>query len=139
MIVLDTCLLSEVLRPAPVSKVLAWLETQPRAALFTTVITRSELLYGVHLLPEGKRKAALLKAVRAIFSTDMAGRVLGFDNAAADVYAEIATSRRAAGRPISQFDAMIAAIVRSRGARLATRNVRDFVGCGIEIIDPWQA
>ncbi|MDR2637327.1 MAG: type II toxin-antitoxin system VapC family toxin [Zoogloeaceae bacterium] len=138
MIVLDTCLLSEVLRPAPAVKVLTWLETQPRTALFTTAITRGELLYGVRLLPEGQRKAALLEAVQAIFSADLAGRVLGFDDAAADVYAEIAASRKVAGRPISQFDAMIAAIARSRGARLATRNVRDFAGCGIEIIDPWQ-
>ncbi|MDR3323764.1 MAG: type II toxin-antitoxin system VapC family toxin [Zoogloeaceae bacterium] len=138
MIILDTNVLSELLRSAPDARVLAWMAAQPRAALFTTTITRGELLYGVRLLPEGRRKTALLEAVHAIFSTDMAERVLGFDHVAADLYAEIAASRKVAGKPISQFDAMIAAITQSRGARLATRNVRDFVGCDIEIINPWQ-
>jgi predicted nucleic acid-binding protein len=138
MIILDTNLISEILRPTPDARVLAWLAAQPRTALFTTTITRGELLYGVRLLPEGRRKTALLEAVQAIFSTDMAGRILGFDNDAADIYAEIAALRKTAGKPISQFDAMIAAIARSRGARLATRNIRDFVDCDIEIINPWQ-
>lgn len=137
MIVLDTNVLSEVLRPAPEAGVLAWLSAQPRSSLFTTTVTRAELLYGARLLPEGQRKAALLEAIGAIFGTDMAGQVLSFDDEAADAYARIAVERRAVGRPISQFDAMIAAITRSRGAKLATRNVKDFADCGIDLIDPW--
>lgn len=138
MIVLDTNVLSEVLRPAPDDRPLSWLAAQPRLALFTTTVTRAELLYGAQLLPNGHRKAALLAAIRQIFSLDMAGQVLGFDNGAADHYAEIAAVRKNCGKPISQFDAMIAAMAKSRGARLATRNVKDFVGCDIEVIDPWS-
>ncbi|MDX3894945.1 type II toxin-antitoxin system VapC family toxin [Pusillimonas sp.] len=139
MIVLDTNVLSEILRPAPNERPLSWFATQARSVLFTTTVTRAELLYGVRLLPAGKRRATLLAAVRDIFSLDMAGRVLAFDDDAADHYAEIAAARKSGGKPISQFDAMIAAIAKSRGARLATRNVKDFANCGIEIIDPWKA
>lgn len=138
MIILDTNVISEILRPAPDERVVAWLEAQPRTALFTTTVTRGELLYGVRLLPEGQRKVALLQAVLAIFASDLAGQVLDFDEEAADAYAEIAAERRARGRPVSQFDAMIAGIVRSRGASLATRNVKDFSDCGIGVIDPWN-
>ena len=109
-----------------------------RLALFTTTVTRAELLYGARLLPDGQRKAALLEAIHGIFASDMAGQVLGFDNDASDAYAEIAASRKLAGKPISQFDAMIAAIAKSRGASLATRNIKDFVDCGITVIDPWK-
>lgn len=137
MIVLDTNVLSEILRPAPDDRPLSWFAAQPRSVLFTTTVTRAELLYGAQLLPDGQRKVALLAAIQKIFSVDMAGQVLGFDNDAADHYAELAALRKKCGKPISQFDAMIAAITKSRGARLATRNVKDFVDCGIEIIDPW--
>jgi predicted nucleic acid-binding protein len=139
MIVLDANVLSEVLRPVPDDRPLSWLAAQPRSALFTTTVTRAELLYGAQLLPDGHRKVALLAAIRQFFSLDMAGQVLGFDNEAADHYGQIAAVRKNGGKPISQFDAMIAAMARSRGARLATRNVKDFVGCGIEVIDPWSA
>jgi predicted nucleic acid-binding protein len=138
MIILDTNVLSETLRPVPDAQAMAWLGTQWRSALFTTTITRGELFYGVRLLPEGQRKATLQKAIQAIFTSDFAGQVLSFDNDAADAYAEIAATRKTAGKPISQFDAMIAAIARSREASLATRNVKDFVDCGIRVIDPWQ-
>lgn len=137
MIVLDTNVLSEILRPAPEARVIAWLEAQPRLALFTTTVTQAEILYGVRVLPAGQRRAALLDAVQAVFALDFAGQILSFEGDAAAAYAEIAAARRSAGRPISQFDAMIAAITRSHGASLATRNVRDFSDCGIEVIDPW--
>ncbi|MDR8394742.1 MAG: type II toxin-antitoxin system VapC family toxin [Paraburkholderia sp.] len=137
MIVLDTNVLSETLRPVPDDRVMAWLATQPRAGLFTTAVTRAEILYGLGLLPDGARRHGLVTAVEAIFAEDFAGRVLGFDSDAADAYATIAVARRNAGRPISQFDAMIAACARSRGAALATRNVKDFTDCEIAIIDPW--
>jgi toxin FitB len=137
MIVLDTNVLSETLRPIPDPQVMAWLAAQPRAALFTTAVTEAEILYGLGLLPEGTRKEALSIAIKAIFDEDFASTLLSFDSDAADQYAQIAVTRRNGGRPISQFDAMIAAITRSRGATLATRNVKDFVDCGIPIIDPW--
>lgn len=138
MILLDTNVLSEILRPVPSPDVMAWLASQPATALFTSTITRGELFYGVRLLPEGQRKTGLLAAVQAIFDEDLAGQVLSFDNAAADAFSRISASRRVAGQPISQFDAMIAAIAHSRGAALATRNTRDFTDCGIELINPWS-
>jgi hypothetical protein len=139
LIVLDTNVLSEILRPTPDARAMAWMAAQPRSALFTTTITRAELFYGLHLLPEGQRRTGLLEAVQAILDTELAGQVLGFDSDAADAYAVLAAARKAAGKPISQFDAMIAAIARSRGAGLATRNVKDFVDCGVPVIDPWNA
>ncbi|MGA2023351.1 MAG: type II toxin-antitoxin system VapC family toxin [Steroidobacteraceae bacterium] len=139
MIVLDTNVLSEVLRPVPEPSVLTWLANQPRASLFTTTVTRGEILYGIRLLSDGKRRQGLWDAAMRIFNEDMADQVLSFDGDAADMYAEIAASRREAGKPISQFDAMIVAMARSRGASLATRNVRDFAHCGADIVNPWTA
>lgn len=137
MIVLDTNVLSETLKAVPDPRVVAWFGGQRRAALFTTTVTHAEILYGLALLPDGARKQGLSAAVEAIFDEDFTGRLLGFDSDAAEVYAEIAVSRKNAGRPISQFDAMIAAVARSRGAALATRNVKDFDDCGIVVVDPW--
>lgn len=138
MIVLDTNVLSESMRPIPEPKVLAWLERQTGNVLFTTAISRGEMLYGAYLLPASRRRDEMLREIEAIFSIDMAGRVLPYDEAAADAYAELAALRRAQGRPSSQSDLMIAGIVRSHGARLATRNLRDFEGCGISLFDPWH-
>ncbi len=138
MIILDTNVLSEVLRPTPEPRVLLWFREQPRASVFTTSITRGEVLFGIRVLPAGKRRDGLWEAARRIFDSDLEGQVLAFDSAAADEYAEISAARRAAGRPITGFDAQIAGIARSRGARLATRNVSDFDACGLEVIDPWQ-
>ncbi|MDW3680713.1 type II toxin-antitoxin system VapC family toxin [Cupriavidus sp. CV2] len=137
MILLDTNVLSELLRPAPEGRVLTWMAAQPRATLFTTSVTRGEMLYGIKVLPDGRRQQGFLAAILAIFNEELAGQVLNFDSDAADAYAEIAARSRSLGKPISQFDAMIAAIARSRGAHLATRNVKDFVECGIDIVDPW--
>ncbi|HET7313798.1 type II toxin-antitoxin system VapC family toxin [Salinisphaera sp.] len=138
MIVLDTNVLSELLRPVPEAEVVTWVAKQPRPALFTTTVSRGEILYGLRLLADGQRRQRLWAAALAIFDEDLAGRTLSFDNAAADTYAEIAAVRRESGRPISQFDAMIASVTYSRGASLATRNVRDFEGCGIDVINPWE-
>jgi toxin FitB len=138
MIILDTNVLSEVLKAAPDGRVMTWLKDQPRPSLFTTTVTRGEILYGIRLLPDGRRRRALWDAALAIFNEDFAERVLSFDSDAADAYAEVGASRRAAGRPISQFDAMIAGMARSRGASVATRNAKDFEGCGIDVADPWS-
>ena len=138
MIVLDTNVISELFRPMPDERVPLWMNSRPKSSLFTTTITRSEIFYGVEMMPTGKRKTALITAAVNVFESDMHGHVLAFDNDAADHYASIATSRRNAGRPISQFDAMIVAIARSRGAALATRNIKDFIDCGVTVIDPWN-
>jgi toxin FitB len=138
MIVLDSNVLSEALRPEPSKTVLDWIRSERLVALFTTAISEAELLYGVALLPDGRRKRELAAAVLAILDEDFAGRILPFDSAAAREYAEIAAGRRSIGRPISESDARIAAIARSRGAALATRNVADFANCGVSVIDPWR-
>lgn len=139
MIVLDTNVLSELLRPMPFSAVEQWLSEQPTASVFITTVTKAEILYGVRILPGGNRRDVLESAVGAIFSEDFGGRILPFDQEAAERYATIASHRRQIGRPISQFDAQIAAIAACRGADLATRNVEDFVDTGVTIINPWQA
>ncbi|WEQ54239.1 type II toxin-antitoxin system VapC family toxin (plasmid) [Komagataeibacter nataicola] len=138
MIVLDTNILSELMRSGPDEAVLAWMSRQPMMTLFITAITQAEILYGLALLPKGRRRDLLIVAARAMFEEDFSGRILPFDGEAARVYAEIASRRRQAGEPISQFDAQIAAITQSRGASLATRNTRDFLNCGITLINPWD-
>ena len=137
MIVLDTNVVSETLRPAPSKKVLEWMRAEPNVALFTTAITEAELLYGLALLPEGRRRRALEAAILPILSEDFVGRILPFDSAAAREFAEIAATRRHEGKPISEPDARIAAIAKSRGAALATRDIGGFAGCGLVLIDPW--
>ena len=138
MIVLDTNVISELMRGTPDPRVIVWLASQPIAGVFTTTLSQAEILYGLRLLSEGRRRDDLFAAARPMFDEDLAGRILPFDSDAAIVYPEIAAGRRQAGHPIGQIDAQIAAIVRSRGARLATRNVRDFTGCGIDVVNPWE-
>jgi predicted nucleic acid-binding protein len=137
VIVLDTNVISEALRPTPSVKVLAWLRSEPLAALFTTAITEAELLYGAAVLPDGRRRRSLEAAIMQILATQFPGRILPFDSAAAREFADIAATRRRTGHPIAEADGRIAAIARSRGASLATRNVGDFAGCGLTVIDPW--
>ena len=139
MIVLDTNVLSELMNPKPARSVVAWLNSQPVSSIFTTSITKAEILYGLELLPSGRGRASIETAVAAMFEEDFAGRVLAFDSEAASPFARIASARRRAGHPISQSDAQIAAIAHSRGAFVATRNVADFDGCDVTVIDPWSA
>lgn len=134
---LDTNVLSELLRAAPDPAVLAWVSAQPAESLFVTAVTEAEMRLGVRLLPAGKRRHALEIAVAAMFAEDFAGRIRPFDTAAVPGFVEIVSKRRAAGRPISQFDAQIAAIAMYHGDQLATRNLGDFEGCGLSLIDPW--
>ena len=137
MIILDANILSEALRPNPEPAVMEWLRSHSRASLFVTAITQAEILFGIAILEPGRRQLELQAAVGAMFAADFAGRILPFDSDAAAAFAEISAERRRAGRPISQFDAQIAAITRSRGATVATRNIKDFEGCDIALIDPW--
>lgn len=137
MIVLDTNVISEVMRIEPDTTVLAWLDSHPQPNLFTTAITEAEIRAGIAFLPPGRRKTGLLAAAEQAFGTLFFGRVLPFDSRAALSYADIAASRRAAGRPISQPDCQIAAIARSRDAPVATRDAQGFALCGIRVIDPW--
>ncbi len=136
---IDTNVLSEILRAAPEPAVLAWFAEQPADTLFVSAVTQAEMMLGARLLPAGKRRAALEAAIQAVFDEDFAGRILSFDSAAVSAYVDIVSTRRRAGRPISQFDAQIAAITRHHGARLATRNTADFEACGVALVNPWGA
>ena len=139
MIVLDTNVISELLRVEPSPQVARWIVSQPASELYTTAVTEAEIRVGVTTMPTGKRKAQLQATVDQTLAQVFAGRILAFDSVAAVVYAEISANRRAIGRPISQFDAQIAAIARANGAEaIVTRNVDDFANVGVEIIDPWR-
>ena len=139
MIILDTNVLSELLRPSPTRQVEAWLSAQDGTQVYFTTIGEAELRHGVAIMPAGKRRAELSKAIEGMLNEDFRDRVLPFDRAAARAYAAIAAERRAAGRPISQFDCQICAIARARDAVIATRNTADFEGCGVVLVDPWSA
>ena len=138
MILLDTNVLSELMKPKPSGRVAAWVAQQPTADLYTSAITEAEIFYGIELLAKGKRRDSLLAAAEGMFTEDFAGRVLAFESDAARYFARIAAHRRALGRPISHADAQIAAIARAHGAKLATGNGPDFADCGLTVIDPWR-
>ncbi len=138
MFLLDTNVVSELLRPSPDPMVESWVADRLAAELHFSAVGEAELRYGVAILPAGRRREALALAIEAILREDFEERVLPFDSAAAREYAHIAASRRAAGRPIAPTDCQIASIARSRGMAVATRNVRDFEDIDIEVLDPWS-
>jgi predicted nucleic acid-binding protein len=138
VIVLDTNVVSEGTKPSPSETVMNWLAAQIPSEVFVTAITVAEVLYGVEAVPQGKRRTLLLAGAERMFAQDFAGRILPFDEDAARTYATIVASRNAAGRPISQFDAMIAAIARTQRAAVATRNTADFELCGLQLVNPWK-
>lgn len=135
MIVIDTNVLSEPLRTRPEPRVLAWLSTVSGEVGLTS-ISIGEILTGVRRLPAGRRRDGLLAEVERSFGT-YAALVMPYDEPAARTYAAMNESRRVAGHPLSVEDGMIAAICRSRGLALATRNTKDFHGLGLELVDPW--
>lgn len=138
MIVLDTNVISEVFRPRPDARVVAWLEALAGDVAITAV-TLAELLAGVHRLSDGKRKSALAGRIDAALQPYRETQaILAFDDEAADYYADVVVARERAGMPISTADAQIAAICRARRASCATRNTKDFAQVGIELIDPWS-
>jgi len=139
MIIVDTNVLSEPTRPSPSPRVLQWLDACDRSTTFTTAITEAEILLGLALMPEGRRRAELEVQTRNLFVVEFAGRVLPFDSAAARAFPDIVVARKRSGRPIKEADAQIAAIARAQGAAIATRNTVDFESCGIALIDPWAA
>lgn len=137
MIVLDTHVVSEALRRGPEPRVMTWMSGLTGDVAITAV-TLAELLAGVRRLPEGKRRTALAAAIDVALEPYRETRaVLSFDARAADEYAEVLASRERAGLPIHTADAQIAAICRAHGATCATRNVKDFAGTGVEVVDPW--
>jgi hypothetical protein len=136
VIVLDTNVLSEMMRAAPGEQVMRWLARQSRSSLYTTALNRAEILYGIQALPHGRQRTALTTAAEAMFDQDFAGRILPFNSAAADLYPEIVLTRRQAGTPSGIFDALVAAITKAAGMSIATRDISGFNGCGLAIIDP---
>ena len=139
MIVLGTNVISEAMRADPDPEVLAWLDRQPPSSLYPTAVSEAEIRAGIAILDSGRHKRGLPAAADRAFYLLFSGRVLPFDSRAALTYADIAAGRRAAGRPISLADCQIVAITRSRRASVATRDMRGFAHCGIEVIDPWSA
>lgn len=139
MIVLDTNVVSELMRPRPNGLVHAWLDEQGKTECYLTATTVAEVLFGIERLPAGTRRNHLAKEFSLMLAEDFAGRVLSFDQPATAYYARVAASRQAMGRPVSVADAQIAGICLQHGATLATRNTKDFTDCGLNVIDPWTA
>ena len=137
MIILDTNVLSELMKTAVDPNVANWLRQQQRSMLFTTTVSEPEIAAGIAILPEGRRRRDFEFNATMVFNA-FENRVVPFDRAAAKRYARIIGERRQSGRPISTFDAQIAAIALSQGMMLATRNVKDFIDLDLPIIDPWE-
>lgn len=125
--------------PSPAQSARAWLNARDPLTLYLPTIAIAEISFGLGVPPEGRRRALLSERFEQFIALVFAERVLTFDAASARVYGEIRARRRAEGRPISNFDAQIAAIARTAGLAVATRNVRDFDGCGVEILNPFEA
>lgn len=139
MILLDTNVLSALMRREADPAVVAWLDSQPPESIWTTAITVFEIRFGIEILERGRRRKNLEDAFAKALEEDFEGRVLVFDQAAAEAAAAIAAEQRRAGRPVEIRDVEIAGIAAARKATLATRNTRHFEGTGIALIDPWSA
>ena len=138
MLLLDTNVVSGAFRPTREPVVERWFNSVDRNSLYVSAITKAELLYGLAIMPAGRRKLDLAEVIWRFLVQEMRTEILQFGSVEAEYFAEIATIRRDKGRPISQSDAQIAAIARARGFTVATRNVRDFEECGVEIVNPWS-
>jgi len=139
MIVLDTNVVSELMRPAPTPAVLDWVDAQPPSELVITAVTAAELRAGVAVLPSGRQRTDVSRRMELLLTRTFGDSILPFDGPASAHYAEVVAARQRAGRPISALDAQIAGICRQHDAVLATRNMRDFASIGVELIDPWTA
>jgi toxin FitB len=138
VIILDTNVVSELMRPLPSKAIAKSLSPYPAQDLCTTTVTLAEILYGIEILPAGKRKRELLAGAGRLFQIVLEGRILSFDEPAAQRFSQIAADRRRCGRPIAELDAQIAAIAHVHSATLATRNTTDFEGCGVRLVNPWE-
>jgi predicted nucleic acid-binding protein len=139
MFVLDTNILSAMMSTRVVPEVAEWIAGQPVGLLFTTSISQAEILSGIAIMPESRRRSDLEAAAGAMFLEDFEGRVLPFDMNAAVAYADIFAARRRAGRPTATVDLLIASVARSHHASVVTRDVSGFEGCGLRVINPWKA
>jgi predicted nucleic acid-binding protein len=139
MILLDTNVLSELMRAKPAPEVVAWIDSQPTSQLYICAITVAEILYGIARMADGKRKQSLLALATLMFDEDFAGRILSFDADAAIHYAGLAAESEAKGTVVDMADCQIAAIAVLHAAQVATRNVRHFDYLGVAIVNPWQA
>ena len=139
MIILDTNVLSALMRMVPAAPVVAWLDRQPAESIWITSITVFEVRLGLALLPSGRRRQALEAAFAGLLKEDLENRVLDFDSAAATEAASLAAARQKNGRPADMRDTQIAGIALARHATLATRNIRHFADLKISIVDPWAA
>ena len=139
MIILDTHVLSALMRTAPDAEVVAWLDRQPAESVWITSITIFEVRFGLAVLPRGRRRRALEGAFARLLEDDLENRVLDFDAAAATSAASLAADRQRAGRPADMRDTQIAGIALARHATLATRNVRHFADLNVPVVDPWTA
>jgi predicted nucleic acid-binding protein len=137
VIILDTNVLSALMRDTPAAAVVAWLDTQSPESLWTTSITLFEIGLGLELLPVGRRRASLQDAFRELIDEDLSGRVLAFDVPAAAQAARLAAERQQAGRPVDFRDTQIAGIALARRASIATRNLRHFEGLSVPVVNPW--
>ena len=138
MILLDTNVISELTRPNPSQEVALWLDEQESPNFVTSVIVETEILFGLLSLPQGSRRSRLISLTERVMETLVEGRVLPFDRNAAKEFAIAASHRRALGRPLNLFDGMIAATALATGAVVATRNLSDFDGLGLTLINPWN-
>ncbi|TKT82570.1 type II toxin-antitoxin system VapC family toxin [Aquamicrobium sp. LC103] len=139
MILLDTNVISETFRPHPEPKVAKWLSSVPIEDLFVSSITTAELLYGMAILPDGRRKLELANVIERFLTEKIVNPIQSFDAHDASAYARISAHRHRIGRVVRELDAQIAAIAQTRSLTIATRNVSDFEDCGVEIINPWEA
>ena len=138
MFVLDTNVLSAMMRSEPDPHVAAWVAGQQTTLLYTVAVCQAEILAGLAIMPDGRRRQALAAAAHAMFLDDFQGRVLPFDMSAAAAYADIFAARRRAGRPTAAVDLMVAAVARTLSASVVTRDTQGFAGCGVTVINPWS-
>ncbi|MEM9302750.1 MAG: type II toxin-antitoxin system VapC family toxin [Pseudomonadota bacterium] len=139
MLIFDTNVISELMRPAPDPTVLGWARSVPSTMSYTTTVSEAEIRYGLALLSDGARKRRLESEVDGIFAEDFEGRVLAFGREAAMHFGLLCAARQRSGRPLAIADAMIAGIASAYGSSIATRNVADFENLGIDVHDPWAS
>ncbi len=139
MILLDTNVISELVKAEPNPAIVAYVDRLAPETVFTAAVCEAEICYGLARMPEGRKRDELVTRIAAFFEAGFPGQVLLFDRPCAALYGEIRHVREAVGEPIEVEDAMIAATARAYGAIVATRNTKDFVNCGVPLVDPWRA